>query len=82
MQPSINVWKISVACPIFCLLKVWVCLNEATLWLNLALDSVDTGRDPFREHWDHSLVVQDSIKHLESWLCIHVQNAYPSPPHG
>ena len=29
---------------------------------NSALDSIDRGRDPFREHWDHSLVFQDSIK--------------------
>ena len=32
---------------------------------NLALDSIDSGRDFFREHWDHSLVFQDSIKFLE-----------------
>ena len=36
-----------------------------TLDWNSALDSIDSGRDLFREHWDHSLVVQDSSKFLE-----------------
>ena len=35
---------------------------------NSALDSIDRGRDPFREHWDHSLVFQDSIKFLEGLI--------------
>ena len=36
--------------------------------LNSALDSNDRGQDLFREHWNHSLVVQDSIKFLESLI--------------
>ena len=36
-----------------------------TLDWNSALDSIDSGRDLLREHWDHSLVVQDSSKFLE-----------------
>ena len=36
-----------------------------TLDWNSALDSIDWGRDLLREHWDHSLVFQDSSKFLE-----------------
>ena len=35
---------------------------------NSVLDSIDRGRDPFREHWDHLLVFQDSIKLLEGLI--------------
>ena len=35
---------------------------------NSALDLIDRGRGPFREHWDHSLVFQDSIKFLEGLI--------------
>ena len=45
-----------------------------TLDWNSALDSIDSGRDLLREHWDHSLVVQDSSKFLEGL------NSYPTSP--
>ena len=35
---------------------------------NLASDSIDRGPDPFREHWNPSLVVQNSIKILEGLI--------------
>ena len=62
---------------------------------NSALDSIDRERDLFGEHWDHSLVFQDSIKFLEglnmyscsNWLLLPLQmdswtkrlEAYPHP---
>ena len=36
-----------------------------TLDWNLALYLIERERDYFREHWDHSLVFQNSIKCLE-----------------
>ena len=47
-----------------------------TLDWDLALESIDRGQDLFREHWDNSLVFQGVS------LCIHIQNAYPTPPDG
>ena len=41
-----------------------------TLDWNSALESIDRGQDLFREHWDHSLVFQDSIKFLEGFNCV------------
>ena len=52
-----------------------------TLDWDLALESIDRGQDLFREHWDNSLVFQDSTKFLEGFI-IHIQNAYPTPPDG
>ena len=41
-----------------------------TLDLNSALDSTDRGKHLFIEHWDHSLVFQDSFKSLDSlFMC-------------
>ena len=51
-----------------------------TLHWNSALESIDRGQDLFREHWDHSLVFQDSIKFLEG-LIMHLYSKclpYPS----
>ena len=39
-----------------------------TLDWNSALESIDRGQDLFREHWDHLLVFQDSIKFLEGLI--------------
>ena len=39
-----------------------------TLDWNSALESIDRGQDLFREHWDRSLVFQDSIKFLEDLI--------------
>ena len=39
-----------------------------TLDWNSALESIDRGQDLFREHWDHSLVFQDSIEFLEGLI--------------
>ena len=50
--------------------------KQGQLDLNSALDSINTVRDLSRKHWFRSLVF-DSI-----CVCIHVQNAYPTPPDG
>ena len=39
-----------------------------TLDLNSEIDSIDRGRDILRQHWNHSLVFQDSIKFLEGLI--------------
>ena len=39
-----------------------------TLHWNSVLESIDRGQDLFREHWDHSLVFQDSINFLEGLI--------------
>ena len=38
-------------------------MRLSTDW-NSALESIDSGKDLLREHWDDSLVFQDSIKFL------------------
>ena len=50
-------------------------------WIS-ALDSIDRGRDLFREHWDHSLVFQDSIKFLEGLIMYSYSKCIPIPPDG
>ena len=68
MQPSITEKFHCYVCPNFCLLRVRVCLNEANLDWSSALDSIDRERDLFRQHWNHSLVFQDSSKLLEGLI--------------
>ena len=80
MRPSINEKSEKFhcdVCPHFCLLRVRVCLNEANPWLESSMDSIDRGRNFFREDWDHSLVFQDSIKFLERLIMYSFSNAYP-----
>ena len=55
-------------CPNFCVLRVRVCLNEVNRDWNSVLDSIDRRRDLPREHWDHSLVIQYSIKFLKGLI--------------
>ena len=80
MQPSINQMSgkfHSYVCPIFCLLRVRVCLNEANFDWNLALDLTDRGRDLSREHWHYSLVFQDSIKFLDDLIMYSCSKCLP-----
>ena len=57
------------ACPNFCVyLGSDFVKIRLTLDLNSALDLIDRGRDFFREYWDHSLVFQDPINFLESFI--------------
>ena len=44
---------------------------------NSSLDSIDRGQDPFREHWDHLLVFQDSIKFLEGLIMCSCSKCLP-----
>ena len=53
-----------------------------TIDWNSALDSTDRGRDLFREHWDHSLVFQDSIQFLEGLIMYSCSKFLPTPPDG
>ena len=46
---------------------------------NSALDSIDRGRDPFRERCDHSLIFQDSIKFLEGLIVYSCSKCLPHP---
>ena len=50
-----------------------------TLDWNSALESIDRGQDLFREHWDHSLVFQDSIKLLEGLIMYSYSKCLPHP---
>ena len=50
-----------------------------TLHWNSALESIDRGKDLFREHWDHSLVFQDSIKLLEGLIMYSYSKCLPHP---
>ena len=52
-----------------------------TLDWNSALESIDRGQDLFREHWDHSLVFQDSIKFLEGLIMYSCSKLLPPPLH-
>ena len=51
-----------------------------TLDLNSALNSVDSGQDLFRKHWDHSLVFQVSIKFLECLIMYSCPVCLSIPP--
>ena len=50
--------------------------------MNSALDSTDRGKDLSREHWhwDHSLLVQDSIRFLEGLNVYSCLKYLASPP--
>ena len=50
-----------------------------TLDWDLALESIDRGQDLFREHWDNSLVFQDSTKFLESFIMYSYSKCLPHP---
>ena len=50
-----------------------------TLHWNSALESIDRRQDLFREHWDHSLVFQDSIKRLEGLIMYSYSKCLPHP---
>ena len=49
--------------------------------MNSALGLIDRGRDLFREHWDHSLIFQYSIKFLEE-LVLYSCPKYLAHPSG
>ena len=65
--------------------QIFVYVRPEFVWMRLpldwnsALDSIDRGRDPFREHWDHSLVFQDSIKFLEGLIMYSYSKCLPLP---
>ena len=39
-----------------------------TLRWNSTLELIDWGQDLFKEHWDHSLIFQNSIKFLQGLI--------------
>ena len=53
---------------VFVYLESEFVLMRLILDWNSELDSIDRGRDLLREHWNHSLVLQDSIKFLEDLI--------------
>ena len=50
-----------------------------TLHWHSALESTDRGQDLFWEHWDHSLVFQDSIEFLEGLIMHSYSKWLPHP---
>ena len=82
MQPSINQMSEKFhcyVCPNFCVLKFRVCLNEANPSLEFSIRVNWSGTDLFREHWDHSLVFQDSMKFLEGLIMHSYSKCLPHP---
>ena len=66
-------------CPNFCLIRVRVFLNEVKLRLESSIRLNWWGTRSFREHWDHSLVFQDSIKLLEGLIMYSYSKILPPP---
>ena len=73
--------KFCYICPTFCLLRSEFLVMRLTFDWTSEINSIDRGRDIFRQHWNHSLVFisQDSIKFLDGLI---MHSCSKSLPHS